>query len=104
MGSGQILGSWLWPLSLGFLRRSSRLRCLRCVDEFLIFLHPIYIYISIYRITMPVATTMSSAPSDLSLDPDQSYDNDQMIMAWIAALVAAGCPPFAVSYESTSPT
>ncbi|KAA8565267.1 hypothetical protein EYC84_010992 [Monilinia fructicola] len=40
---------------------------------------------------MPVATTISSAPSDLSLDPDQSYDNDQMIMAWIAALVAAGC-------------
>lgn len=53
---------------------------------------------------MPVATTISSAPSDLSLDPDQSYDNDQMIMAWIAALVAAGCPPFAVSYESTSTT
>ncbi|EDN94458.1 predicted protein [Sclerotinia sclerotiorum 1980 UF-70] len=42
---------------------------------------------------------MSSAPSDLSLSPDQRYDNDQMIMAWIAALVAEGCPPFANDHE-----
>ncbi|KAM3153275.1 hypothetical protein ABEW05_006322 [Botrytis cinerea] len=45
---------------------------------------------------------MSSAPSDLSLNPDQRYDNDQMIMAWIAAMVAAGCPPFALVYDTTS--
>lgn len=47
---------------------------------------------------------MSSAPSDLSLNPDQRYDNDQMIMAWIAALVAAECPPFALAYDTTSST
>ncbi|KAJ8062474.1 hypothetical protein OCU04_009007 [Sclerotinia nivalis] len=45
---------------------------------------------------------MSSAPSDLSLSPDQRYDNDQMIMAWIAALVAEGCPPFAVTFKTNS--
>ncbi|KAF5875204.1 uncharacterized protein Bfra_003657 [Botrytis fragariae] len=45
---------------------------------------------------------MSSAPSDLSLNPDQRYDNDQIIMAWIAALVAAGCPPFALAHDTTS--
>lgn len=47
-----------------------------------------------FQYTAYPPSAMSSPPSDLSLNPSEGFDNDQIILLWLEAMVAARCPPF----------